>query len=285
MDLRAKQWNNRVFNNNDQSPNKIQSMQEELNVLKEQIGQLAQTSSARTSGSSSPCWYDGVGTPETSLGDNLDYYLQIDNCDIYKKVLGSWDRIGNIQGGKGEIGDTGTSGSDGLNGYDGRDGATWHDGIGHPPNELGMANDYYLDVYNGDIYKNLGYWERIGNVVPSTDHLDELLEQALAHLETHTNKLTTKVETNVSDINNGYSALVEDFEGHVERFEQNISTSLGEVREDYSHLEQGFAVHVDNLTTEVLRNVDNMNADYESLREAMEPTPQDIEDIMNMITI
>lgn len=46
-------------------------------------------------------------------------------------------------------------------------GTTWYDGIGVPPNELGIYQDYYLDISNADIYAKRQYnWERVGSLSP-----------------------------------------------------------------------------------------------------------------------
>lgn len=51
-------------------------------------------------------------------------------------------------------------------GLDGINGATWHTGNGAPSNGLGVINDLYLNIANGDVYKKTGsaVWAVQGNI-------------------------------------------------------------------------------------------------------------------------
>ena len=48
-------------------------------------------------------WYHGDTVPDTSQGNDGDYYLRTDSGDVYKKD-GDWAIVGNIQGPQGEDG-------------------------------------------------------------------------------------------------------------------------------------------------------------------------------------
>ena len=61
-------------------------------------------------------WFDGEGIPTNDVGVTGDYYLNLSNADIYKKVYTSWQRIGNIRGSQGQQGERGEKGDRGLKG-------------------------------------------------------------------------------------------------------------------------------------------------------------------------
>ena len=113
-------------------------------------------------------WFDGEGLPTNDVGVSGDYFLNVSNADIYKKIGTSWQRIGNIKGTQGLQGEKGEKGEKGLKGdrgaagaqgpagpqgSPGKAGSIWYDGIGEPETSLGVVSDYYLNIYNGDIYK------------------------------------------------------------------------------------------------------------------------------------
>lgn len=50
-------------------------------------------------------WYDGVGVPLTTIGQDNDMYLDVDTGDIYRKTIGVWLRKGNIKGPMGDLED------------------------------------------------------------------------------------------------------------------------------------------------------------------------------------
>ncbi len=72
------------------------------------------------------CWFDGNGIPQSDFGRNNDYFLNVSNGDIYKKVDGVWGLIANIKGVQGEQGIQGIQGEKGDKGDTGSrgDGAT-----------------------------------------------------------------------------------------------------------------------------------------------------------------
>lgn len=123
-------------------------------------------------------WYDGSGLPENSFGLDGDYYLKLPSGDIFNKISGAWERIGNISGPQGVQGEQGIIGPRGPEGLPGRDGpqgiqgpkgdkgSVWYDGVGAPSILLGSSGDYYLDLNSGgDIYnKKVQHWERIGSI-------------------------------------------------------------------------------------------------------------------------
>ena len=146
-------------------------------------------------------WYDGKGLPTSDFGKDGDYYLQLPGGDIFNKILGAWERIGNLagpegprgetgrQGVKGDTGPMGEPGPQGPAGSEGKRGpmglqgppgvqgiegptgpqgygTKWFDGVGKPPLDLGEIGDYYLDIVSSDIYKKVEHalWERIGSL-------------------------------------------------------------------------------------------------------------------------
>ena len=64
----------------------------------------------------------GNGEPSSSLGNDGDSYIDLDNWDYYVKEGGSWVNKGNIKGADGHDGQDGKDGVDGADGQDGKDG-------------------------------------------------------------------------------------------------------------------------------------------------------------------
>ena len=158
-------------------------------------------------------WFDGEGIPTNDVGATGDYYLNLSNADIYKKVYTSWQRIGNIrgsqgqQGEKGERGDrglkgdrgaTGPQGARGPEGPVGKQGAMWHDGIGVPELNLGVLNDMYLNIYNGDIYKKKGnsYWERVSCFLPDLQYLEDRVDAMVLRGDNHVAQIRAEFDAN-----------------------------------------------------------------------------------------
>lgn len=145
-------------------------------------------------------WHDGTSVPNNSIGVNGDYYLQVDNGDIYNKYTNQWVRIGNMMGKKGEKGEAGVPGRDGLPGDDGINGSEWHDGVGAPFMYTGKVGDYFLDTQYGDVFKkiNAENWERIGNLrgpqgeagVNVQEGLISALEDRVEYLERNLSTIT-----------------------------------------------------------------------------------------------
>lgn len=71
---------------------------------------------------STNCWYDGTGLPAPDFGKDGDYYLKLPIGDIYNKIFGGWERIGNIAGPQGIQGNTGPKGEQGGVGPQGEQG-------------------------------------------------------------------------------------------------------------------------------------------------------------------
>lgn len=71
---------------------------------------------------SASVWYNGNGSPSSHLGDSNDYYLNLDNYDIYYKGSGCWVVIGNILGATGPQGEQGIQGPQGIKGEQGEQG-------------------------------------------------------------------------------------------------------------------------------------------------------------------
>ena len=59
-----------------------------------------------TAGENGLGWLFGTNVPN-SEGRDGDLYLKTDNFDVYKKVSGSWQKIGNIKGAQGAQGPKG----------------------------------------------------------------------------------------------------------------------------------------------------------------------------------
>lgn len=211
----------------------IQSLKANIDTLQENLNN-ASNEPPRTCGSS---WYDGVGFPDSCYGSNGDFYLQLSNYDIFHKVNGRWERIGNIkgidgldgspgpigpQGLKGEKGDPGLTGPQGPKGEkgdpglvgpkgnDGAPGSKWYDGVSIPCNVLGIDGDYYIDITTGDLFsKRMGNWQRIGSLSQSS-YKDETTNHTHNNLDV-LNLITYEkfIEwDNKSEFNGDYNSLI-----------------------------------------------------------------------------
>ncbi|PAU93639.1 hypothetical protein CK503_10820 [Aliifodinibius salipaludis] len=83
----------------------------------------------------------GDGTPDASLGENGDYYLDETTGELYgPKNDDGWGTPISLQGPPGQ------------DGQDGEDGSQIHAGSGAPDASLGAVGDYYLDEDSYDLY-------------------------------------------------------------------------------------------------------------------------------------
>lgn len=82
--------------------------------------------------------HSGSGVPADTLGVAGDFYIDLNNQDLYgPKSDSGWEAPVNL------------SGEDGA---DGKDGSQIYSGDGAPDSSLGAVGDYYLDKTNKDLY-------------------------------------------------------------------------------------------------------------------------------------
>lgn len=86
---------------------------ERLNAIENGIAEIELTPGPKgergeqgTAGTNGLGWLFGTNVPN-SEGRDGDLYLKTDNFDVYKKVSGSWQKIGNIKGAQGPQGPKG----------------------------------------------------------------------------------------------------------------------------------------------------------------------------------
>lgn len=106
-------------------------------------------------GSNGNGWISGTGPPSSSVGNINDYYLDLNNGNIYRKIDSTtWVFIGNIRGPSGQ------------QGVPGDDGTEWDSGEGPPPANSGNVGDFYLDESTGDVYEKTGpaTWTIVANI-------------------------------------------------------------------------------------------------------------------------
>jgi len=73
-------------------------------------GATGATGSQGPAGANGATWRNGTGVPSSSLGSNGDFYLNLDNSDVYNKISGSWVWVANIRGETGATGPQGPAG-------------------------------------------------------------------------------------------------------------------------------------------------------------------------------
>jgi len=76
-------------------------------------GATGQTGATGATGAKGVTWWNGTGTPTTSLGSDGDFYLDLANGDVYNKVSGLWLIVANIRGAMGAAGVQGPPGPQG----------------------------------------------------------------------------------------------------------------------------------------------------------------------------
>lgn len=75
--------------------------------VKDAIEELVQDISAMGGGGEDGAtWLDGSGAPDSSLGNDGDFYLDNDTCDVYVKENGAWTVKVNVKGEQGATGAT-----------------------------------------------------------------------------------------------------------------------------------------------------------------------------------
>lgn len=92
-------------------------------------------------------WFSGTGVPASSIGANGDYYMDFNNGDIYKKVVGSWTFSLNVMGPagptgpQGDTGPTGPQGAPGAQGPKGDQGDVGPQGLKGDKGDTGATGD------------------------------------------------------------------------------------------------------------------------------------------------
>ncbi len=108
----------------------------------------------------------GNGAPDSSLGNDGDTYIDLDNYDFYLKAEGSWDKKGNIKGQDGKTPYIGSNGNWWIGDSDtgvkaqgaagattiGNDGASVLTGVGAPGTSVGKDGDSYIDTDSFNFY-------------------------------------------------------------------------------------------------------------------------------------
>ena len=107
---------------------------------------------AKTAGNQLNQWRYGNGAPATTLGAFGDFYLDVQNGNVYYKNTGSsWVLTGNITGPQGAIGATGPAGPQGPQGIQGATGAA---GATGPQGPAGVAGPQGPAGTNGNTILN-----------------------------------------------------------------------------------------------------------------------------------
>lgn len=117
-----------------------------------------------TDGENGATWLIVSQDPTTlpAFGNDYDFCLDNSTWNVWYKLGGQWELIGNIQGADGLDGINGTdgvNGSDGLDGTDGKDGSVWYNDLVYTlSDDLGKDGDYFMFA-NGTVeYKTGGTW-------------------------------------------------------------------------------------------------------------------------------
>ena len=219
-------------------------------------------------------WYDGEGLPTNDVGLAGDYFLNTSNADIYKKISNTWQRIGNIRGAQGERGLQGEKGEKGLKGDRGEaglagpagpqgsvglSGALWYDGIGAPETSLGVINDFYLNIFNGDIYKkrSSNYWERVSSFLPDLTYYLNKIDIMINDGYTKISEIDATFVANMENMARTFNTSIEDmrstFNSNLEYF---ITTFNENQRSQYDTFNT-FITNSNNTFTTMMNEIDD----------------------------
>ena len=101
----------------------------------------------------STAWHTDSGPPTSELGEDGDFYLDLDNGDVWQKVAGVWEPRTNLTGPEGPQGEKGDQGEPGEDGADGQDGASivWMGELAAPPADP-FENCAYYNTTDGVTY-------------------------------------------------------------------------------------------------------------------------------------
>jgi hypothetical protein len=80
-------------------------------------GATGATGSQGPAGADGATWRNGTGVPSSSLGSNGDFYLDLDNSDVYNKISGAWVWVANIRGATGAQGPAGVYTIENMTGW------------------------------------------------------------------------------------------------------------------------------------------------------------------------
>lgn len=82
---------------------KLDHIEEGISNIELIPGPKGETGEQGIAGTNGLGWLFGTNVP-SSEGRDGDLYLKTDNFDVYKKVSGSWQKVGNIKGAQGPKG-------------------------------------------------------------------------------------------------------------------------------------------------------------------------------------
>lgn len=95
----------------------------------------------------------GKGVPAESLGAIGDFYLNLDNYNLYgPKSENGWGTPISLIGAKGDKGDDGKDGANGKDGVNGKDAPKIWTGNTAPTTDIGSEGDFYLYLQHKTLY-------------------------------------------------------------------------------------------------------------------------------------
>lgn len=236
-------------------------------------------------------WYDGEGLPTNDVGLAGDYFLNTSNADIYKKISNTWQRIGNIRGAQGERGIQGERGEKGLKGDRGEaglagpagpqgsvglSGAIWYDGIGAPETSLGVINDFYLNIFNGDIYKkrSSNYWERISSFLPDLTYYLNKIDIMINDGYTKISEIDATFIANMENMAKTFNVSIEDMRS---TFNSNLEYFINTFNESQSSQYATFNTFITNSNNTFTNMMNEIDATFSSSVDTFNETVNNIE--------
>ncbi len=86
-------------------------------------------------------FFKSEGTPDDSIGNQGDVYLDMQTLDIYQKGSSAWELTGNLIG------------EQGLQGITGNHGTVIYNGTDTPTSGIGIDSDYYFNTSEKSLYQ------------------------------------------------------------------------------------------------------------------------------------
>ena len=95
-------------------------------------------------------FYCDAADPGAAAGRDGDYFLNIASWDLFLKIGGNWQKVGNIKGEQGVAGQAG---------------AAFFADAGDPSNDFGKDGDVYVNITSWDFFTKLnGAWVNFGSI-------------------------------------------------------------------------------------------------------------------------
>ena len=182
-------------------------------------------------------WFCGVGYPNNELGEEDDFFLDLDSKDIFKKQCEVWERVGSLL----------------------------PDGRKIELRNINGGVEYRYEGESDESWKTIITNEEIKGDMPSIDHLEQIINDKIVEIE-DVEKSIKSQEVIRQEQELGRQQSIMDMKLSVDEKLTEVDTSLAEYEVRFSELEFGTVVgEVEDARTSVLNGTK-----YNTLRERLD---------------